>query len=171
MGSGRDAALSSKLSGVITEKLLHAGCGAEDALRLLNHIIKQKRAECFSTFDMIRVDLLDGQAEFYKCGAAPSLVLRDGKVYRLASHTPPVGVMNELSAEKIKLTLKDGDVALLMSDGVADASENSDWLTALLSDLDNTSPENVAETVIAEAERRSGRKDDMSVLAVRIREI
>ncbi|MBQ1847663.1 MAG: SpoIIE family protein phosphatase [Clostridia bacterium] len=171
MGSGRDAALSSKLSGVVAEKLLHAGCEADDALGFLNHLLKQKQSECFSTFDMIRVDLLDGQAVFYKCGAAPSVLLRCGKVYRLASHTPPIGIMNELTAEKIKFSLMPGDVAVLMSDGVTEAGGSADWIVKLLSELDDTSPENVAGSLIAEAEKRSGRKDDMSVLAVKVRKI
>ena len=171
MGSGRDAALSSKLSGVIAEKLLHAGCEAEETLEMLNHIIKQKRTECFSTFDLIRVDLLNGQAVFYKCGAAPSLILRNGKVYRIASHTPPVGIMSGLCAEKIKLDLRPDDVVILMSDGVADAGENGGWITELLPELDDTSPENIAQSLITAATERYGRKDDMSVLAVKIRKI
>lgn len=171
MGSGRDAALSSKLSGVIAEKLLHAGCEADGTLEMLNHVIRQKRTECFSTFDLLRVDLLNGQAVFYKCGAAPSLILRGGKVYRLASHTPPVGIMSGLCAEKIKLTLQPDDVAVLMSDGVADAGDDADWITELLSDLDCTSPENVAQLLVSAATAKFGRKDDMSVLAVKIRKI
>ena len=171
MGSGRDAALSSKLSGVVTEKLLHAGCGADDTLEVLNHIIKQKRTECFSTLDMIRIDLLNGQAVFYKCGAAPSVVLRNGRIYKLASHTPPVGIMNGLYAEKIRLDLQPDDVAIVMSDGVADAAEDPSWITEALSDIEDTSPENVAETLVMTAEEKFGVKDDMSVLAIKIRKI
>ena len=171
MGSGRDAALSSKLTGVITEKLLHAGCGADDTLEVLNHIIRQKRTECFSTLDMIRIDLLNGQAVFYKCGAAPSVVLRNGRIYKLASHTPPVGIMSGLCAEKIKLDLQPDDVAVIMSDGVADASDDPSWITELLSDMEDTTPENVAETLVMTAEEKFGVKDDMSVLAIKIRKI
>ena len=77
--------------------------------------------------------------------------------------------MNGLCAEKIKLTLHPDDIVILMSDGVSDAADGREWITDFLAASEDTTPEDIAESLTAEAERRFGRKDDMSVLAVKIR--
>lgn len=169
MGSGKDAALSSKLAASSLKNLITAGADVPLALKMLNYIIGLRASECFSTLDMLAFNAYDGMATFYKCGASPSLVLRDGRVFRLASHTPPVGALTEPEAERIEFELKDGDTVILMSDGVARANGDIVWLSELLSDgLDDKSPDSVCERIVAEAEKRFGCEDDMTVLAVRI---
>ncbi len=169
MGSGRDAAVSSRLTSIVLGRLLYAGCDRAAALDALNRIIRERRAECFSTVDMLEADLLDGKAVFYKCGACPSFILRGGKVYKLASHTPPVGIMKELCAEKIEFQIKAGDTAVIISDGITGQDGDDSWLTVLLSELDCTA-DGICEAVIEEAEKRNGRRDDMTVMAVRFTE-
>lgn len=168
MGSGRDAAASSRLTGIVLGRLLYADCDRSVTLETLNQIIRQRRAECFSTVDMLEADLMSGDAAFYKCGASPSFILRKGKVYRIASHTPPVGIMKELCAEKVELKLLDGDVIIMVSDGITDSSEDAPWLCSLLGELDRTDPSFICDTVLEEAEKRNGNVDDMTVLAVRL---
>ncbi|MBO4422253.1 MAG: SpoIIE family protein phosphatase [Clostridia bacterium] len=169
MGSGRDAAASSRLTGVVLGRLLYAGCGRPDALQMLNQIMRQRRTECFSTVDLFEFDTLDGSAVFYKCGASPTFILRDGKVYRIASHTPPVGIMTELHAEKIGLKLQPSDVVVMASDGVTDQEDQCGWICTVLCELDGSDPEKICGAIMEEAENRSGRADDMTVLAVRIK--
>ena len=131
--------------------------------------MRQRRTECFSTVDVLEFDLLDGSASFYKCGACPSFILRDGKVYRIASRTPPVGIMENLSAERIELRLRDGDLILMTSDGAADQTDHSARPGAILAELDGASPERVCEAVLEDAARAYGGADDVTVLAVKIR--
>ncbi|MBQ7699229.1 MAG: SpoIIE family protein phosphatase [Clostridia bacterium] len=168
MGSGKDAAAASRLSGIVLGRLLYAGCDRAVTLETLNQIIRQRRAECFSTVDMLEADLLSGEAAFYKCGASPSFVLRKGKVYRIASHTPPVGIMKELCAEKVEFKLLCGDVVVMVSDGITGSSEDAPWINGLLGELDCTDPALICDTLIEEAEKRYGCRDDMTVLAVRL---
>lgn len=170
MGSGHDAAVSSRLTGVVLGRLLYAGCDRAVTLEALNDIIRQRRAECFSTLDLLEVDLTDGKAAFYKCGASVSFILRGGKSYRIVSHTPPVGIMRELCAEKIELTVKKGDVAVMVSDGITGSNEETGWLCDLLCSLESTAPAAVCGAVMEEAEKRYGNSDDMTVLAVRFTE-
>lgn len=170
MGSGRDAAAASRLTGIVLGRLLYAGCDRAVTLQTLNQIIRQRRAECFSTVDMLEADLMTGDAAFYKCGASPSFVLRKGKVYRIASHTPPVGIMKELCAEKVEFKLIKGDVVVMVSDGITDSSEDVPWLSELLGTLDSTDPALICDALIEEAGNRSGGADDMTVLAVRFKE-
>ena len=169
MGSGRDAAVSSHLAGIVLGRLLYAGCDRVAALETLNQIIRQRGTECFSTVDLFEADLTDGSAVFYKCGASPSFIIREGKAYSVASHTPPVGIMTKLSAEKIELRLKDDDTVVMISDGVTGQGDDVLWLCDVLCELSDASPETVCEVVTAEAGKR-GVNDDMTVLAVKIKE-
>ena len=167
MGSGKDAATASRLTGIVIGRLLYAGCDRSVTLQALNQIIRQRRAECFSTVDMLEADLMSGEASFYKCGASPSFILRKGKVYRIASHTPPVGIMKELCAERVEFRLMNGDVVVMVSDGITDSSEDAPWICGVLGELENTDPALICDTLTEEAEKRYGNRDDMTVLAVR----
>ena len=168
MGNGKDAAASSRLAGIVLGRLIYAGCDRSVTLEALNQIIRQRRAECFSTVDMLEADLMTGEAAFYKCGASPSFVLRKGKVYRIASHTPPVGIMKELCAEKVEFRLLCGDVVIMVSDGVTGSCEEAPWITELLGELDSTDPALICDALTDEAEKRHGGGDDVTILAARI---
>ena len=168
MGSGKDAAAASRLTGIVLGRLLYAGCDRAVTLETLNQIIRQRRAECFSTVDMLEADLITGDAAFYKCGASPSFVIRKGKVYRIVSHTPPVGIMKELCAEKVEFKLLCGDTVVMVSDGITDSADDAPWINGLLGELENTDPALICDTLIEEAEKRYGNTDDMTVLAVRL---
>ncbi len=167
MGSGHDAAVSSRLTGIELGRLLYAGCDRGVTLETLNNIIRQRRAECFSTVDLLEADLITGKAAFYKCGASPSFIIRGGRAYRITSHTPPVGIMRELCAEKVEFTLRRGDAAVMVSDGVTGGNEETEWLCDLLCSTDTKDPEAICAAVLEEAEERYGAADDMTVLAVR----
>lgn len=78
MGSGRDAALTSRLAAIYLEKLLCVGADKGDALRMLNKVLMAKKDEVFTTVDLIEIDKLTGEATLVKAGAAPSYLLRGG---------------------------------------------------------------------------------------------
>ena len=170
MGSGADAAATSRLAGIVLGKLLGAGCSVPDSLDVLNAMMRQRRTECFSTVDVLRLDLTDGGAAFFKCGACPSFLVRDGKVYRIASRTPPVGIMEKLCAEKVELTLKPGDLVVMSSDGADDQSSEPSWIGETLAELDREAPEEICRSILKTAGRVYGGSDDVTVLALRVRE-
>lgn len=167
MGSGRDAAIASRLAGVTLGRLFYADVGASDALDSLNRLMRQRRTECFSTVDLLEFDTLNGSAVFYKCGACPSFVLREGNVYGISSRTPPVGIMEKLYAEKIELKLKAGDVVLMVSDGATGQTGDGGPVAAVLRGSGG-SPSSICDAVLRAAEAEHGLKDDVTVMAVRI---
>ncbi len=168
MGSGHEAALTSRITGIFIEKMLSAGVSKAIALEMLNNFIRCRNTECFATVDLLEIDLLSGKAAFIKSGAAPSYILREGSLFKIASNTMPVGITREINAEEIRFELEEDDVVILVSDGVAQSFEDGIWLTELVS-FDWTDDLNVmAEKILEEAKKNNQRSDDMTVALTRI---
>lgn len=170
MGTGREAALTSRVCALYLERMLVGGARTSVALELLASFLRCRCSECSATVDLCELDLRSGIASFVKSGAAPSFLVRGGSVFRIQSKTAPIGILRALDAEKTELALQDGDLIVMVSDGVAvsydDTAMQDAALVCMLADLPpRATPEEVADAVIAWA--RSA--DDKSVLAVRIR--
>lgn len=162
MGSGRDAALTSRLAAIYLEKLLCVGADKGDALRMLNKVLMAKKDEVFTTIDLIEIDKLTGEATLVKAGAAPSYLLRGGDCTKLESRTLPAGIMPAVKAEQIKLRLRRGDCLVMLSDGI---TQNRSYTPAV------SRPGSAKELVTALMRRASAQTecaDDMSVAALRI---
>jgi len=163
MGSGREAALTSGICAVFTEKLLRAGASMDTALKMLNSMIRARGGECSATVDLMELDLMNGAVRFVKSGAAPSFVIRDGRLFRLQSKTVPIGIMRALDAEMIRFEAMAGDVIVMLSDGVAKSFEDCPWLYDLLGGdkLSPDDPEKAARTIVKYAVE-NGSADDIT---------
>lgn len=169
MGSGRDAALTSRLASIFLEKLLTCTDDKKTTLEMLNSLIMAKKDECFTTLDLVEFDLLEMKASFLKAGAAPSFIVREDKVYKVNSNTPPAGIIRKLSAEETKITVKDGDLFVLLSDGIIDSADVGAWLVELLDSKRSAGAEEMADAILSEALTRFSRSDDMSVAVIKAR--
>lgn len=175
MGSGRDAALTSGICAMFMEKMLSSGNRCDTSLRMLNGFLRNKGGgsmhECSATVDLFELDMLSGKAAFYKSGAAPTYVFRDGSVFKLRSKTVPVGIIRELDAKKISFDVSDGDVIVMVSDGVTEGKEECPWLFELLKkNLEGEGVRHTAE-LIAERARCENGNDDISVVVIKISKI
>ena len=168
MGSGREAAITSKLCGIFCEQLLSGGNGKAITLEMLNGFIRSRREECSATIDLAEIDLMNGQAAFVKSGAAPSFILRNGSLYKLQSKTAPIGIMSALDAEQIKFGLEAGDVIIMLSDGIAQSLEDGIWLANLITYEWEDNLEIMAEKIVDNAALNNKRSDDMTALLVRV---
>ena len=167
MGSGEEARETSEFVADFLARTLEFGRGVENSLRLLNNIIKRRRAECSATVDLFSLDLITGEAMFYKCGSAPSYVKRGSSLYRIRSRTSPLGVLSELDAERIRVELEDGDYIIMFSDGVSPDGE-SPWLLEALAEPAEPDPSKYAKRILEAAERSADSGDDMSVMVTRV---
>lgn len=175
MGSGGEAALISGISSMLLEKLLVAGAPVGAAMELLGSLLSGRREECFATVDLMEADLVTGELSFIKSGAAPSFVLRGGKLFRLSSHTVPMGILTPFDAEQLRFTAEAGDLVIMISDGVLPDGEDDTWLCELLcggaSPLTSGCDLSAAAVRIAElAAHRANFGDDISVGIVEISE-
>ena len=169
MGSGTEAALTSRICGVFLDKMLRAGNGKQSALDMLNDVVRNKGIECFATVDLFELDLLSGDACFVKSGAAPSYVIRGDSVFRIESDTYPIGIVKEAKSEQISFKLSEGDVVVLLSDGVASCFDEALWVVDLMtSDLKNGETLSSVCERIVDGARSRGRGDDASCAMIRI---
>lgn len=172
MGAGREAAMTSGISGLFLQKLLSAGNSCETALRMLNAFLRNRGSgslhECSATIDLMELDLLSGRAYFYKSGAAPTYVFRNGSLFKLRSHTVPVGIIRELDTRRIEFDVSDGDLIVMVSDGVTQGKEECPWLFDLLRSRAEDTPERISDRIVRYA-KNEGSGDDISVLVIQIK--
>ncbi len=169
MGSGNAAALTSALSATVLSRLLRAGNSPETSLRILNGLLAargRRESESSTTVDLLQLDCVSGEAALYKCGAAPTYLLRRGGCTRFFSRTAPVGILETLDAEKIRFEVETGDVLVQVSDGVTKGEEECPWLSEMLTNRYDGDAEKFARLVLARASEEGA--DDLSILITEI---
>ena len=171
MGSGRDAALTSRLATVYLDRMLRSGNKKEQSIKMLNSFLRQKNRESFTTIDLLEIDLLSGNASFLKSGAAPSYVVRGTSIFKISSNTMPVGITKELYAEEVNFKLEAEDMIVMVSDGISESFEDGLWLADLLTHgvRPNTELDDICELILEEAKRRNDERDDMTVGVIRVK--
>lgn len=165
MGSGGRAAVDSAMTVGLAERLIKAGFGFDCTLRLVNSAMQFKSTdESLATLDISCVDLFTGQTEMLKAGAAPTLVRRNGRTGRAECHSLPAGILREVGFDRAVVTLKEGDILLMMSDGVC--NDGTDWICAEIETFDGGAKQ-LSERIATSARRRrsDGHEDDITVFA------
>ena len=126
--------------------------------------------ECSAGIDLMEIDRYTGEARFIKSGAAPSFVIRGGRLFRLCSKTVPIGILRALDAEMIRFSLEAGDVIVMVSDGVSGEFEDSAWLCDMLASPSaaHARPEDLAEKILRAASAAAPRRDDATAAVVKV---
>lgn len=168
MGSGREAAMTSRLCAMFLSKLLSAGCSKSIVIEMLNGFIRSKSEECSATVDLAELDLLSGKGCFVKSGAAPSYILRGKNLYKLQSKTLPIGILRDTDAEMINFELHENDIIVMFSDGVASSLEDGAWITSLLCFEFEDDLDKMANKILEKAQEYNLKSDDMTVGLIKI---
>ena len=122
MGNGQRAAIDSLMTCSLLQKLLRAGFGTAASLRLLNSALRTKSSdESLATVDLLTVNPTNGQAQFFKAGAAVSLLYRGKRIREIKGTALPLGILQDTDVKPYTQRLTDGDILILLSDGVTDA--------------------------------------------------
>ena len=116
--------------------------------------------------DLLEIDRVSGEASLFKCGAAPTYLLRKGEITRFFSRTAPVGILEALDAERIRFALEPGDVLVQVSDGVTGGEEECGWLAEMLATRFDGDTEKLTRLVLNRASEQG--QDDLSVLVTEI---
>jgi hypothetical protein len=168
MGSGELARETADFVTKFLSYLLRTGGFRDTALCLLNNIVRRRGEECSATIDLFELDLIRGDALFIKSGAAPSYVKRGSSIFRIRSETAPIGLMNQVDAERMRAEVREGDYVIMLSDGVSSTPEDAPWLLELLTEPPRRSLKEYAELILSEAVKNSNSGDDMTVLVTKI---
>ena len=123
--------------------------------------------ESLATLDTAAVDCYTGTAVFYKAGAAPTFLRRQGRAMRLEATSLPAGILDGVEPVERRFDLHEEDLILMVSDGVP---TEEPWVEEQLAAWEGTDPTELCRR-IAEAARlrcRDPRPDDITVAALRL---
>ncbi|HHW54880.1 MAG: stage II sporulation protein E [bacterium] len=170
MGVGARAAEESATTIALLERLLNAGFNEELSLRTVNNILMLRSGEdSFATVDLVILDLYAGEAEFVKVGSCTSYIKRGRHVSLIHTPSPPIGIVEDIKVQPVRRRLRDGDLIVMVTDGVTGEKGKSGWLLDLLRQARTDEPEEMARWILAEAGKQGGfHADDMAALVARV---
>ena len=168
MGSGARARRSSDFAVRCLKAVASSGATISAALYMINAALRRQNEECSVALDVFCFDTVTAEAELVKSGAASSYVKRNGALYRIKSETMPLGLMKKVDAERIKVSVGEGDVVIMISDGICEPSDEAPWLVETLNEGDSDDLGVFASRIAAAAKLHNKKKDDLSVLVMRI---
>jgi len=132
----------------------------------------RSRGDGYSTLDMVEIDLEEGVAEWTKIGAVPGYLLRNKRAERIDAGALPMGILNNIQPAVVKKLLREGDILVLVSDGIYDSlfQGGEDGILGYLNSQKEENPQAIAENLLKRAATACGGKarDDMTALAVRV---
>lgn len=168
MGSGEAAKKDSEFMIDLLEQMVDTGFGRRSALRMLNSVLMfQEDKRLFSSMDLSVIDLYSGICEFIKIGASSTFIKRGRKVECVTSGSLPMGVFPEMDCESVSRNVFDGDMIIMMTDGVVNCfPHGNETLCDLLSQIDVVNPNAMAAEILNEALNLPSKvqQDDMTVL-------
>ena len=176
MGSGPEAGQESRAAVELIEKFTEAGFSKTTAINTVNSIMTLKftEDEKFSTLDLSSIDLYTGDMDFMKVGAVSSYIKRGDKVELIRSKTLPIGVLDRVDIDVSSKKIKNGDIIVMISDGVLDCISNTtsknDWVAEYLQNVSSSSPKDMADEIIEMAKDlcKGKIKDDMTVVVSKV---
>ncbi len=174
MGSGESACRESTMVVELLEELLNAGFPKETALQMVNTALVTGREEVrFSTIDMSVFDLYNGNCEFVKAGASMTFIKRADGVECVKSTSLPIGVVSKLEPDVETRALQDGDLVIMVTDGIMDAlpvGEQEFLMRMIIEGIQKANPKEIAQYILGQVLECSGEVplDDMTVLVVGI---
>ena len=145
-------------------RLLGGGFDFDSAVKIVNSALMIKSEdETLSTADCLGINLYNGRAVIHKAGAAQSYHVRDGCVTRIDLPSLPLGILCETDTAKYTFTAEEGDMIVMLSDGVP--TDDSQWFENLLRSYDGRSAGAFARLLVENAvsRRPDGDDDDITV--------
>jgi stage II sporulation protein E len=170
MGSGERAAERSRAAVVLTRNFYNAGFGDETVIGSINKLLMLSSPDdTYSTMDICMIDRNSGEAVFTKIGSPVSYVWRGGSILKVNAGALPIGILEDVKPFVKKMELRDGDMIVMFTDGIADLAVD---MTAFVKNcVAFESPENAAGEMIRAALEISGgqAQDDMTVVVAKVR--
>lgn len=160
MGTGLGAVQEGKLAAELLRRMLTAGHPADYALQSLNSLCTLRNRAGAVTVDLLELQLETGKAQLYKWGAAPSYLVSKIGAERIGTAGPPPGLsVTDCRETTYRLSLRRGEILLLVSDGVGEEEALHRCLKMV-----GATPEELARDLLTCSQ--FGGEDDATVVTV-----
>jgi hypothetical protein len=160
MGTGLGAIQEGKTAAGLLRRLLTAGYPADYALQSLNSLCALRSRAGAVTVDLLELQLETGKATLYKWGAAPSYLVSKLGAEKIGTAGPPPGLsVTDYREMTYRLSLRRGEILLLVSDGIGEEEALHRCL-----ELAGASPGELARTLLTCSQL--GGEDDATVVTV-----
>lgn len=174
MGIGRKANEESKVAISLLERLMEANVDKNIILKTINSVLRAKsNEEMFATLDLSFIDLYLGKLQMIKTGAPATFIKKKDRVEIINSSTLPVGILKDVDFNLYEEYIEDGDIIIMMSDGVLDANRDMDnvetWMKDIIANINSINPQTIANEILKKAQYvASDTRDDMTVLVTKV---
>ena len=163
MGTGLGAAQEGQSAGKLLKKMLLAGFPPEHALKTWNSLLALQAKAGAASVDLAEISLETGIVCLYKWGAAPSWVLHRRGTEKIGTATFPPGIGVESTQMAVqKLSLRRGEVLMLVSDGV-----DGEKIGSMSGESPDAPLSNLAVRILEQSSPEG--EDDATVVLVRLR--
>lgn len=174
MGTGLNAYQESEKVVDLLEQFLEAGFSKETAVKMINSaLVLSSDGKTFSTMDITSIDLYSGVCEFLKIGAATSFIKRGNWVETITSTSLPAGIFQQTDLEKTCRKLYDGDMLVMVTDGVLDIlppEHQEEMMKDIILEHATNNPNELADYILNRVRQYRGGRfcDDMTILVIGI---
>ena len=166
MGCGKNAADQSLTTIELMQQFLNAGFDKKTSVDMINSTLMLKNLEIFATLDAVITDMFTAKTEFIKAGANITYIKSGNSIKKISSNTLPVGIIGDAKAETTEYQAKDGDIIILISDGIHNATDS--WFEEYILNMHEDSPKIIAKLLADESIRQKKQEDDMTVAVLKI---
>ena len=163
MGSGEEARQESTACVMLLRGLLTAGFAPADALQLLNSVYLLRDDGAFATVDLLQIDLVSGALTLFKWGSAPSFLKHGDTLQKIETALPPPGLEGTGKAESFALSLEEGEMLVLLSDG-AEGRETEEKIRT----FGGRSPKRLASEILQQLQQA---EDDRTAVVLRLQSV
>ncbi|WP_189000075.1 stage II sporulation protein E [Paenibacillus nasutitermitis] len=175
MGNGERAKLESSTALTILQQLLQSGMDEKLAIKSVNSVLLLRSSEeIFATVDVALIDMYTAKTTFMKIGSTPSFIKRGSEVIPISANNLPVGILQEIDVDLIRVQLMAGDTLIMMTDGIYDApghAVNKElWMKRVIQEIAADNPQEIADALLETVVRyhKGEILDDMTVVVAKV---
>ena len=114
--------------------------------------------------------LFRSEVNFIKVGGVEGFIKRATEVEVVEAGSLPMGIVEEMVPKITRAYLSNGDMAILVSDGVVDSFKDRIALANFINNAESKTPQRLADEIIAECLRRTDKIaiDDCTVTVAKV---
>lgn len=174
MGVGPRAALESRATVTMLQRLISVGFDREFAVQTVNSVmLLRSLEETYATLDLAVIDLFSGELEFLKIASAPSFIRHNREIEVIRSNSLPVGILSDIKVPTQRSQLHPGDILVMATDGVLDALperlDAEEWLARYIRRDPGDDAMGLAESLLTLSGEKAGEiRDDMTVVVAKL---